>query len=84
MGLMMIKPMTRKKVSVEPVEKIWLSTKEFAKYIQDAKSIKSIQTISLISELSSYYGEYYSHSEKNGRLYSSFHSIYLYVYFIRV
>nr|DAQ06008.1 MAG TPA: helix-turn-helix domain protein [Caudoviricetes sp.] len=33
MGLMMIKPMPRKKVSVEPVEKIWLSTKEFAKYI---------------------------------------------------
>ena len=25
--------MPRKKVSVEPVEKIWLSTKEFAKYI---------------------------------------------------
>lgn len=33
MVLMMIKPMPRKKVSVEPVEKIWLSTKEFAKYI---------------------------------------------------
>ncbi len=25
--------MPRKKVSVEPVEKIWLSTKEFAEYI---------------------------------------------------
>ena len=25
--------MPRKKVSVEPAEKIWLSTKEFAKYI---------------------------------------------------
>lgn len=28
-----IKPMPRKKVSVEPIEKIWLSTKEFAEYI---------------------------------------------------
>lgn len=35
--------MPRKKVSVEPVEKIWLSTKEFAKYI-GMKSYFVVQT----------------------------------------